>query len=72
MKRAAYFVTCNGKMQEGFRPDYEFAYQNLTMDTRLRPGALPTDHTGEQLNWFQSAMLLPTREEISKCLTGQL
>ena len=73
MKRAAYFVTCDGKMQEGFRPDYEFAYQNLTMETRLRAGALPSDTGGEQLSLFSSGPFLPThREEYRQCLTGEL
>ncbi len=73
MKRAAYFVTCDGKMQEGFRPDYEFAYQNLTMETRLRAGALPSDIGGEQLSLFSSGPFLPThREEYRQCLTGEL
>ena len=72
LKRAAYFITCGGKMFPGARFSQSFIYQNLTADARRRAGSLPLDATGEQLSLFDNPALLPGREERLACLTGQL
>lgn len=71
LKRAVYFITCNGKMLPGAKFSYSFIYQNLTADVRLRPGELPLQRA-QQLSLFDSPALLPGREERTACLTGQL
>lgn len=72
MKRAVYFITCNGKMRSGvqFTPDY--IYRSLTADARLRPDRLPDDPTVQQLSWFDARALPPVREEVAQCRIGQL
>ncbi len=71
LKRAAYFITCSGKMLPGTKFSYSFIYQNLTADVRLHPGELPGERA-QQLSLFDRPELLPGREERAACLTGQL
>ena len=72
LKRAAYFITCKGKMMPGAKFSHSFIYQNLTADVRLRPGDLPMDPPVKQLTWGDQPGLLPGREDMVKCLTGQM
>lgn len=78
LKRAVYFITCGGRMMPGVRFDPLFIYQNLTADTRRRPGKLPFAPEAEQLSLFDGPAgaadwaLPPAREEKIACLTGQL
>ncbi len=72
LKRAAYFITCKGRMMPGARFTPSFIYQNLTADVRLRPGDLPMGPPVRQLTWMDTPALLPGREDTVKCLTGQL
>lgn len=78
LKRAVYFITCSGKMMPGVRFDQPFIYQNLTADTRRRPGGLPFAPQAEQLSLFDPPpdaakwALPPAGEEKIACLTGQL
>ena len=72
LKRAAYFITCKGKMMPGAKFSHSFIYQNLTADVRLRPGDLPMDPPVKQLTWGDQPGLLPGREDVVKCLTGQM
>lgn len=72
LKRAAYFITCGGKMFPG-RP--LFPVLHLSESDRGRAaaaGGLPLDAAGEQLSLFDNPALLPGREERLACLTGQL
>lgn len=54
MKRAAYFLTCKGKMFPGVRFSSDFIYQNLAADTRRDARGLPADGQAEQLSLFDS------------------
>ena len=72
LKRAVYFITCNGKMMPGAKFSQSFIYQNLTADVRLKPGELPLGPAPQQLSLFDNPALLPGREERMACLTGQL
>ncbi len=59
LKRARHFITCKGKTLPGIRLDYKYIYPML---------AGRADTSGaEQLSFFD-----PTREDVVKCLTGQL
>ena len=51
---------------------HSFIYQNLTADVRLRPGDLPMEPPVKQLTWGDQPGLLPGREDVVKCLTGQM
>ncbi len=42
LKRAIYFITCNGKYMDGIKLGKEFAYSNLVLDTKLNQQGLPT------------------------------
>ncbi|MCH5188470.1 MAG: putative DNA modification/repair radical SAM protein [Oscillospiraceae bacterium] len=69
LKRAIYFITCNGKyMYSAFKMNYDFIYGSLTSSSSMLPRIL--EH--QQLTMddcFDS--LLPSPEEKVKCLTGQ-
>lgn len=71
-KRAAFFVTCNGKMQEGIVFDPMAIYRHLTASAALHPDRLPPDPTIQQLSWFDTPALLPQRKDVVQCLSGQL
>lgn len=69
LKRAAYFITCDGKyMYSAFKMNYDFIYGSLTSSSSMLPQII--EH--QQLTMaddFDS--LLPSTEERLKCLTGQ-
>lgn len=72
MKRAQYFVTCSGKMLPGIYFDGESIYRNLTLEARRRQGLLFEPEV-TQLSLFDGGRpLLTGREDVVKCLTGQL
>ena len=67
MKRARYFITCNGKYFDNigvFKPS--FISENLTLQEKY---ALPSPDF-KQINMFDS--LMPSKEDKIKCLTGIL
>ncbi|MBO5798175.1 MAG: putative DNA modification/repair radical SAM protein, partial [Clostridia bacterium] len=72
LKRAVFFITCNGKTEEGvvFRPDV--IYRHLTADARIHPDRLPPDPTVQQLSWFDAPALPPLQKDVIQCKTGQL
>lgn len=41
LKRAIYFITCNGKYMDGVLFDQKFAYTNLLLDTKIEQHLLP-------------------------------
>lgn len=53
MKRAQFFITCDGKMPDGVRFDPLFAYNCLVADAKLHPEALPQGAAGQQLSLFE-------------------
>ena len=69
LKRAQYFITCRGRMTEGLRITPEGTFRAMVSGKLLQE--LEPDH-GEQLSFFAPAEQTPTREEVLKCLTGQL
>ena len=71
LKRAVYFITCNGRMREGVTFSHAFIYRNLTAFAKLHPDLLPQDPTTQQLSWFDSEALhlLPTQGGSPACPT---
>ena len=65
LKRARYFITCQGKVMPGLKITPEGAYQALTGGRDPR-----WDDRGEQISLFDPPAL--SREEVVSCLTGQL
>lgn len=72
MKRAVYFITCGGKAATAVRFDTAVIYRQLIANARLHPDKCPTDPSVRQLSWFDTPNLLPSREEVVQCQTGQL
>lgn len=71
LKRAVYFITCNGKMMPGAKFSQSFIYQNLTADVRLKPGELPLGPAPQHCPCLTTRRFAG-REERMACLTGQL
>ena len=69
LKRARYFITCNGKMMDRFPFRPSFIRQNLVNEKNAVPDL--TNHV-QQLSWMDSSPLLPSREDHAKCLSGQM
>ncbi len=69
LKKAAYFITCNGKyMFPAFKMNYDFIYGALISSASMLPQLI--EHRQMTLtDNFDS--LLPSTEERVKCLTGQ-
>ncbi|MDP4152012.1 MAG: putative DNA modification/repair radical SAM protein [Bacillota bacterium] len=66
LKRAQYFITCDGKMIPGLIITPEAAMRSLISDTCQRMGVRDLD----QLSLFDSPPV--TREDVLTCLTGQM
>ncbi len=66
LKRASYFITCNGKMQCRLRTDEPAVLAGILRDRGLPQGGIQPE-IPEQLSLFN-----PTKEDAVKCLTGQL
>ena len=71
LKRARYFITCNGKYIDKLEMDSTFIRQNLLAD-RSRLPALNEGYT--QISFLPALQMLqlPTREETIASLTGEL
>lgn len=65
LKRAQYFITCGGKLADGLKITPDSMLRSLLPERAAVPEAPP-----EQLSLFAPA--LPTREDVRKCLTGQI
>ncbi len=65
LKRAQYFITCNGKMTQGLKTGPDHILSALISD---RCQALAPRET-QQLNFFQEQI---TREDVLKCISGQI
>ena len=70
LKRAVYFITCDGKYHPAVKFDFSFIYQNLTADTRRSPGSGLVPGEVRQMSLFDRH--LPTIADNVKSLTGQL
>lgn len=66
LKRAQYFILCNGKMAEGLKFNQSSVIRALVSEKCM--SMLPTEN--EQLTMFTAPQLL--REDVVKCLTGQM
>ena len=69
LKRAAYFITCNGKyMYSAFKMDYGFIYDALTHQSAM----LPAVRQSQQLSFFSGydSLLPPPAEKITS-ISGQ-
>ena len=68
LKRAQYFVTCNGKINEGLKITQDGILRSLISERchHELPGYQP-----EQLSLFLDPSQI-TREDVQKCLTGQI
>lgn len=63
LKRAQYFIMCSGRMQTGVVFTPESITRNLAGDNAM--SSLP--FSGQQLSLFETS-----REDVQKCLTGQI
>lgn len=64
LKRAAYFITCNGKyMYSAFKMDYSFIYDALTHSSAM----LPAIQNAQQLSFFSGydSLLPPPAEKLT-------
>ena len=72
LKRAQYFITCGGKIADGLKITPDAALRSLMSETALGMlhQNLALQSEPQQLSLFESSE--PTREDVRKCLTGQL
>ena len=68
LKRAQYFLLCNGKLAEGVRVSPDAVLRALISERDYERARLP-EEAPEQLSLFDRA---PVREEVAQCLAGQL
>ncbi|MGI5893562.1 MAG: putative DNA modification/repair radical SAM protein [Candidatus Merdivicinus sp.] len=68
LKRAQYFITCQGKRADTARLRSDYMIQAVLSD---RAANLLEFEQAEQLSLFPNSNL-PTREDVVKCLTGEL
>ncbi|HHU05131.1 MAG TPA: putative DNA modification/repair radical SAM protein [Clostridiales bacterium] len=67
LKRAQYFILCSGRAVEGLKMSHESILRGLLSDRSMR---LMDGTMGEQLSLFDDTFV--TREDVLKCLTGQI
>lgn len=72
LKRAQYFITCDGKIADGLRITQDAVIRGLMSESALERYKIssPLEMQAEQLSFFNNPLLL--QEDIKKCLTGQL
>ena len=68
LKRAQYFITCKGKQPDNARLRSDHMIRAVLSDKAANMLGLPQ---GEQLSLFHDPKML-TKEDLSKCLTGEL
>ena len=68
LKRAQYFLLCNGKMMEGLRVNPDAVLRALISPRDYELATLP-EQAPEQLSLFTRA---PSGEDMQKCLTGEI
>ena len=67
LKRAQYFITCRGRAMAGVKHDPDAVLRGLLSDSSM---AKLGDHAFEQTSLFDDSR--STKEELVKCLTGNL
>lgn len=72
LKRARYFITCSGKTMEGRKDSPDTVLQALMSKKALQMyyEDYPVQQAAEQLSLFDEPLYL--REDVQKCLTGQM
>lgn len=68
LKRAQYFLLCNGKISEGLRVTPDSVLRALISEKDYERALLPQERP-EQLSLFDRN---PTKEDVVKCLSGQI
>lgn len=68
LKRAQYFLLCGGKITDGLKVTPDSVLRGLISEKDYDLARLPTERP-EQLSLFSAA---PTREDMVKCLSGQI
>jgi len=74
LKRAQFFITCKGKTVLGIRYDPEAVLRGLLSDQSWDLAGPPMDQLSlfDDTNRLESNMGMSTREDLVKCLTGQM
>ena len=74
LKRALYFVTCNGKMMYRTKLEEDYIVQNLTSDSKVRRQLAGDGMTYRQMSLFDDMAIdaLPTVVDGTKSLYGQM
>lgn len=67
LKRAQYFITCNGKLSNGLKLNHDSVIRALLSQGNAD---LMREAQPEQMNLFGEGQL--TQEDVQKCLTGQM
>ncbi len=67
LKRAQYFILCKGKSMEGVKFSHDSILRGLLSDTSMR---MLEESGGRQLSIFDD--MQPKKEDVLKCLTGQI
>lgn len=72
LKRASYFITCNGKFMDGINTNGDSVLKSLMSEKAIDmyKQKLPYSPVGEQLSFFNQTSFI--QEDIKKCLTGQI
>lgn len=68
LKRAQYFLLCSGRMADGLRVTPDSVLRALISEKDYERALLPSEQP-EQLSLFERG---PTREDVVKCLSGQI
>ncbi|MDF2633109.1 MAG: putative modification/repair radical protein [Caproiciproducens sp.] len=77
LKRAQYFITCGGKITGGLKITQDAVLRSLMSETAfgMYDRNLPAQSAPEQLSLFEQPSLIQSgisREEVQRCLTGQI
>ena len=67
LKRAQYFILCSGRAVPGLKMSHDSILRGLLSDRSMR---IMDEDSGEQLSLFDDSLV--TREDVLKCLTGQI
>lgn len=72
LKRASYFITCSGKMQEGVRLEQDFITSGLIGEERRKAWDITHSDTYRQLSLFDDMNLevLPSKEDLQAVAGG--
>lgn len=74
LKRAVYFITCSGKMEQGCRLEQDFITSSLIGDERRKAWDIAHSGSYYQMSLFQDMNLqaAPTREDVFSTISGTL